>query len=218
MNDQHETQSDKCIPLLHRASNAPSGQPANQSTDQLLSSILHHPSLIIHHSMPSTLSEISTLLDSAEINHRLKDDVIRTGFSTDLYQDDDGDFGVNMVLRIEEDGELLRIQAPMAYRLPKDASPETQAAVLRTINQLNWESKILQYEMDLEDGEIRLGADFPLEDGQPTELQVSRMVRLIPQVIDQGHLAMRDALDKAIPMPTEPEISRRFDAFIRTRA
>ena len=106
----------------------------------------------------------------------------------------------------------------MAYRLPKDASPETQAAVLRTINQLNWESKILQYEMDLEDGEIRLGADFPLEDGQPTELQVSRMVRLIPQVIDQGHLAMRDALDKAIPMPTEPEISRRFDAFIRTRA
>ena len=91
--------------------------------------------------MATTLSAISTLLDSAEIKHRLKDDVIRTGFSTDLYQDDDGDFGVNMVLRIEEDGELLRIQAPMAYRLPKDASPETQAAVLRTINQLNWESK-----------------------------------------------------------------------------
>lgn len=168
--------------------------------------------------MSSTISAISTLLDSAEIKHRLKDDVIRTGFSTDLYQDDDGDFGVNMVLRIEEDGELLRVQAPMAYRLPKDSSPETQAAVLRTINQLNWESKILQYEMDLEDGEIRVGADFPLEDGQPTELQVSRMVRLIPQVIDQGHLAMRDALDKAIPMPTEAEISRRFDAFVQTRA
>ena len=168
--------------------------------------------------MATTLSAISTLLDSAEIKHRLKDDVIRTGFSTDLYQDDDGDFGVNMVLRIEEDGELLRIQAPMAYRLPKDASPETQAAVLRTINQLNWESKILQYEMDLEDGEIRLGADFPLEDGRPTELQVSRMVRLIPQVIDQGHLAMRDALDKAIPMPTEAEISRRLDAYLRARA
>ena len=168
--------------------------------------------------MPSTLAAISTLLDSAGIKHRQKDDFIRTGFSTDLYEDDDGDFGVNIILRLEENGELLRIQAPMAYRLPKDASPETQAAVLRTINQLNWESKILQVEMDLEDGEIRFGADFPLEDGQPTEQQLTRLVRLIPSLIDMAHLPLRDALEKAIPMPTEAEISRRFEAFLRDRA
>ena len=168
--------------------------------------------------MPSSISELSTLLGSAGIKHRQKDDFIRTGFSTDLYEDDDGDFGVNIILRLEENGELLRIQAPMAYRLPKDASPETQAAVLRTINQLNWESKILQVEMDLEDGEIRFGADFPLEDGQPTEKQVSRLVRLIPSLIDIAHLHLRDALEKAIPMPTEAEISRRFEAFVRNRA
>jgi hypothetical protein len=28
----------------------------------------------------------------------------------------------------------------------------------------------------------------------------------------------RDALEKAIPMPTEAEISRRFEAFLRNRA
>jgi hypothetical protein len=168
--------------------------------------------------MPSTLSEISALLDSASIKHQLKDDVIRTGFSTDLYEDDDGDFGVNIILRLEENGELLRIQVPMAYRLPKDASPETQVAVLRTINQLHWESKILQVEMDQEDGEIRLSIDFPVEDGNLTETQVTRMIRLIPALVDQGHLAMTDALEKAIPLPTEAEISRRFDAFVRTRS
>ena len=168
--------------------------------------------------MPSTLSEISTLLDSADIKHRLKDDVIRTSFATDLYTDEDGDHGVNIMIRLEEDGELLRVQAPMAYRMPKDASPETQAAVLRTLNQLNWESKIIQVEMDLEDGEIRFGVDFPLEDGQPTEQQVVRMVRLIPSLIDLAHLPLRDALEKAIPMPTEAEISRRFDAYLRARA
>jgi len=168
--------------------------------------------------MSSNISAISTLLDSAGIKHQLKDDVIRTGFSTDLYEDSDGDKGVSIVLRLEEDGELLRVQAPMAYRMPKDAPPETQAAVLRTINQLNWESKILQVEMDLEDGEIRFGADFPLEDGQPTEKQVTRLIRLISSLIDQGHLALRDALDKAVPMPTEAEISRRFDAFVRSRS
>ena len=168
--------------------------------------------------MASTLSSLSTLLDSAGIKHRLKDDVIRTGFSTDLYTDEDGDHGVNIMIRLEEDGELLRVQAPMAYRMPKDASPETQAAVLRTINQLNWESKIIQVEMDLEDGEIRFGADFPLEDGQPTEQQLTRLVRLIPSLIDMAHLPLRDALEKAIPMPTEAEISRRFEAFLRDRA
>ena len=168
--------------------------------------------------MSSNISEISTLLDSASIKHQLKEDVIRTGFSTDLYEDDDGDFGVNIILRLEENGELLRIQVPMAYRLPKDASPETQVAVLRTINQLHWESKILQVEMDQEDGEIRLSIDFPIEDGNLTETQVTRMIRLIPALVDQGHLAMTDALDKAIPLPTEAEISRRFDAFVRTRA
>ena len=168
--------------------------------------------------MPSSINELSTLLDSAGIKHRQKDDHIRTGFSTDLYEDDDGDFGVNIVLRLEENGELLRIQAPMAYRLPKDASPETQLAVLKTINQLHWESKILQVEMDSEDGEIRLSIDFPIEDGQLTEIQLARMVRLFPSLIDQGHLALRDALEKAIPLPSEAEISRRFDAFVRNRA
>jgi hypothetical protein len=167
--------------------------------------------------MPTTLSSLSTLLDSAGIKHRQKDDYIRTGFSTDLYEDDDGDFGVNIVLRLEENGELLRIQAPMAYRLPKEASPETQFAVLRTINQLHWESKILQVEMDSEDGEIRLSIDFPIEDGQLTETQLARMVRLFPSLIDQGHLALRDALEKAISLPSEAEISRRFDAFVRSR-
>jgi hypothetical protein len=168
--------------------------------------------------MSSSISEISTLLHAAEIRHQLKDDIIQTSFATDLYQDSDGDNSVNIILRLDEDGELLRVQAPMAYRMPKDATAETQAAVLRTINQLNWESKILQVEMDLEDGEIRLGVDFPLEDGQPTEKQVSRLVRMIPSIIDQAHLHLRDALEQAIPMPTEAEISRRFDAFVRNRA
>ena len=168
--------------------------------------------------MATTLSSLSSLLDSADIRHQLKNDVIRTSFATDLYTDEDGDHGVNIMIRLEEDGELLRVQAPMAYRMPKDASPETQAAVLRTLNQLNWESKIIQVEMDLEDGEIRFGVDFPLEDGQPTEKQVARMVRLIPSLIDLAHLPLRDALEKAIPMPSEAEISRRFEAYLNARA
>ena len=167
--------------------------------------------------MPATISEICQLLDAAKIKYNAMEDVIRIGFSTDIYEDTDGDNGVNFHIRLEEDGELLRIQARSVYRMPKDASLETQAAVLQTINQINWESKILQVEMDLEDGEIRIGTEIPLEDGQPTERQLSRLVHALPMLVDQGHLALRDALEKAIPMPTEAEISRRFDAFLLSR-
>lgn len=167
--------------------------------------------------MASTLAEISALLDAIDVKHVVDGEIIRTGFTTDLYEDYDSDHCANLVIRLEEDGELLRIQAPNAYTLPKDASPAVRQAVLQTLHQLNWESKIMQYEMDFEDGEIRAGADFPIEDGQPTEKQLSRLVRLLPNLIDQGHLAMRDALERGIPMPTEAELCRRFDSFLQAR-
>jgi hypothetical protein len=168
--------------------------------------------------MSTTLDEVSALLTADEIKHRVRDGAIYTGFATDLYEDREGDNCANLVLRVDDDGELLRIQAPLAFSLPKDASPEIRAAVLSTLHQLNWESKIMQFEIDLEDGEIRLGADIPLEDGTLTEAQLGRTVRLLPALLDQAYLPLRDALDHGLTMPTEAELFRRTDAFIRSLA
>jgi hypothetical protein len=167
--------------------------------------------------MSTTLEELAGLLKSAGIRHGLKSDHIRTGFETDLYEDTDGENCVHILLRLEEDGEILRIQAPAIYRLPPKSGARRLAAVQRTLNQLNWETKTAHYEMDTDDGEIRLCIDLPLEDAKPTEQQLARAVRLVPLVVDQGHLPLRRALDEGVAMPHASEILRQFETYIRSR-
>ena len=104
-------------------------------------------------------AEITALLDAAHLNYGRVEERIRTGFATDVYEDPDGDNCLHLVIGLQEDGELLRILAPMAYRVPAKAGPRRVAVVQRTLNQLNWESRIVQYEMDTEDGEIRLAIE-----------------------------------------------------------
>ena len=166
----------------------------------------------------TTLDEIAALLDAAHLNYGRVEERIRTGFATDVYEDPDGDNCLHLVIGLQEDGELLRILAPMAYRVPAKAGPRRVAVVQRTLNQLNWESRIVQYEMDTEDGEIRLAIDFPLEDGKLTEKQLTRMLRLMPNVADQCHVALRQALDEGVALPTEAELRRRLEAFVRDQA
>jgi hypothetical protein len=69
--------------------------------------------------------------------------------------------------------------------------------------------------MDTEDGEIRLAIDFPLEDGKLTELQLTRMLRLMPNVADQCHIGLRLALDEGIAMPTEAALRRELEKFVK---
>lgn len=163
----------------------------------------------------TTLDEIAALLDAAQLNYGRTEGRIRTGFGTDIYEDADGDGCLHLVIGLQEDGELLRIVAPMAYRLPPKAGARRLAAVQRTLNQINWESRVVQYEMDTEDGEIRLAIDFPVEDGKLTELQLTRMLRLMPNVADQCHVALRRALDEGVALATEAELRREVEKFVR---
>ena len=163
----------------------------------------------------TTLDEIAALLDAAQLNYGRTDGRIRTGFGTDVYEDADGDGCLHLVIGLQEDGELLRILAPMAYRLPPKAGARRLAAVQRTLNQINWESRVVQYEMDTEDGEIRLAIDFPIEDGKLTELQLTRMLRLMPNVADQCHVGLRLALDESIALPTEAALRRELEKFVK---
>lgn len=165
--------------------------------------------------MATTLAEISQQLDELEIRHSLEEKHILVSFATDLYTDRDGHRGITLRLWLDESGEYLRIHAGMAYQIPANAAPEVRFAVLRTVNQLNWESKVTQHEVDWEDGEIRVLADLTLEDAKPTLRQLERHIRSLPGILDQGHPALRDALEKGTPMPTEAETRRRFDAYLR---
>jgi len=167
--------------------------------------------------MSTSLDEICSLLDAAKIRYGRREDRIRTGFETDLYEDREGDNCLHMAIWPEDDGETLRVQAYGTYVLPPAQFPEKLAAVQRTINQINWETKLAHLEMDIQDGEIRISVDLPLEDAKLTERQLMRAIKLMPDLADRYHTAMRQALDHGIPLATHEELCLRFDAFMIER-
>ena len=167
--------------------------------------------------MSTSLDEICSLLDAAKIRYGRREDRIRTGFETDLYEDREGDNCLHMAIWPEDDGETLRVQAYGTYLLPPAQFPEKLAAVQRTINQINWETKLAHLEMDIQDGEIRISVDIPLEDAKLTERQLMRAVKMLPDLADRRHAAMRQALDAGIPLATHEELCLRFDTFMIER-
>lgn len=167
--------------------------------------------------MPLTLDEISEKLDAVKIKHSTRDGRIRLSFRTDVYEDTDGDDCLSITIWTEHQGETLRLHCLGAYRLPTDEFPAKLAAVQRTLNQLNWETKLAQYEMDTEDGEIRMGIDVAIEDGTVTEKQLRRLVQMLPNMADRDYAAIRAALDHGTVYVTHEELCRRFDAAMIAR-
>jgi len=138
--------------------------------------------------MATTYEQIRGFLDEMELKYQMKEEEPRiyTGFPTKHYADKDGDKLLFIVILLEEDGEYLKVYAPGAYTC-KD-SPN-QAAVLQTCLMTSWKTKLIQYEYDDTDGEIRAIIEFPLEDAELTKKQLARVLFGLVQLVDKYHPA-----------------------------
>lgn len=134
--------------------------------------------------MGTTLEQISQFLDNQELRHKVLEERILTGFGTQQYLDDDGDYHLKMVIALEEDGEFFKVYSPGCYRYD---GTEHRLAVLQTLLMVSWRSKMVQFEYDESDGEIRSVIEFPLEDANMTERQLMRAVIALVQIIDHYH-------------------------------
>lgn len=147
--------------------------------------------------MGSTLEQISEYLDSEGLQYRIDQDrsVIFTGFGTEQYLDKDGEHHLNMVISLEEDGEFLKIFTPQCY----SALDETnRPALLQTLLMVSWKTKMVQFEYDDSDGEIRAMIEFPLEDAELTRRQLLRSVQALVQIVDKYHPVIYKALREGV--------------------
>ena len=147
--------------------------------------------------MGSTLEQISEYLNSEDLKHRIdKDrDVIITGFGTEQYIDKDGEHHLGMVISLEENGEFLKIFTPQCY----SALDETnRPALLQTLLMVSWKTKMIQFEYDDSDGEIRAIIEFPLEDAELTRRQLLRAVQALVQIVDKYHPVIYKALREGV--------------------
>lgn len=89
-----------------------------------------------------------------------------------------------IVIALEEDGEFFKIYAPQVLSGLKD-HPHLGVA-LQTLLTISWETKMLQWEYDPSDGEVRAIIEFPLEDSLLTERQFLRCLDALVKIVDEN--------------------------------
>ena len=142
---------------------------------------------------------------------------IRTGFITENYTDVHGEKLCHLVVAVEEDGGFLKILAPKAYQFPKDASSYNKLALFQTLLQISWDTKMVQFEYDPDDGEVRAIIEFPIEDSTLTCKQLMRCIYGITGVLEKYHEQITDAMRSGLTPETDEERKKAFEEFQRQR-
>ena len=133
--------------------------------------------------MAITKQYILSLLEEAALHYEVHE---QTGepivlFRSSSYVNQNGNNIIMIVIQLSESGEYIKFFLPCAYYLSTD---ETAYAALKTFASISWQIKMVDFELDVNDGEIRPTIDFPIEDGNLTAKQVLRCCQTLAQVID----------------------------------
>ena len=145
--------------------------------------------------MATSYDQIVKFLKNQELKHKYVDDdedheLIITGSATKNFVDDDGDNQIRIFIELREDGEFIRFIAPQMY---KYTGPHKEK-VFQLCLMIMWSTKMMQYEYDPSDGEIRMTIEWPLEDAELTEKQMMRVLAAIVQFADEYHSAFKTAM------------------------
>lgn len=128
---------------------------------------------------------------------------IVVGFATRNYTAPSGDTptargsddrfkGIAIAVRLSENGQYLECLAPGLYDL---GSCRHRDAVLRALMAIMQRTKMVRFDWDPADGEVRCSVECPLEDGSLTRRQFIRMLRALPEIIDDWDPVIRAAME-----------------------
>lgn len=143
--------------------------------------------------MAITEKELLNLLDHAnlqyELHERTKEPVLL--FHAYNYLNTSQQSLLMVVIQLSENGEYIKFFAPSAYYIEND---ESSYAVLRTFAIIAWRVKMVDFELDGNDGEVRPTIDFPLEDNDISIEQILRCCQSIAKIIDVMHPFIQHAI------------------------
>jgi hypothetical protein len=129
---------------------------------------------------------------------------ILTGFSDmEFYRNQDGQTQLVIFLVLEEFGNYLRMTCPRLYRYKEGPY---KADLFQSCLMLNYWSKMLQFEYDDRDGEIRCSIKLPLEDNQLTQNQLYRCVTTFAYLLDKFDPMLRKTIQQGgVYVPRIPQ-------------
>ncbi len=169
--------------------------------------------------MATTYETIGGYLEKHEIQFERHDSgAILVHYQTEKYRNPAGVAGVTIVIELEQDGRFIKIFVPHAFSYHEGPF---KAVVLQAALFVNFQSKMLQFEYDPRDGEMRAMVEFPLEDSPLTEEQFFRAFHGLCVLIEEYspfiHQAMSGTLDAATS-GLDTDTFAQFMRLIRTEA
>lgn len=134
--------------------------------------------------MATTIAQVKSLLTANSVKFRdgNSSNELVMGWTTSRYTDPDtGNKTAFLVIRLEEDGEFIKIYSPRCF---SSEVPHKQA-LLEALLGICWRTKLLQFELDNSDGEIRAIVEWPIEDSSLTWNQLLRAIRTLVHLLDE---------------------------------
>jgi hypothetical protein len=162
--------------------------------------------------MAATVQQIAKYLDSLGWDYSIDDEENRviTGVEAKNIED------FLIVAQLDEDGRFFRLFAPQV--LGGIQKHRHKLAILQTMLSISWETKMLQWEYDPSDGEIRAIIEFPLEDSDLTEKQFVRCLSGLVELVDNVALPRLLAVMKTGRDPGNLELGERLLLSIQEQA
>jgi len=162
--------------------------------------------------MATTLDQIAGFLTSKDLKFNREYD---RGMIVVPFRHED-DQPLMVVVRLEENGEFLKIFTPTLFRY---LDGPNKLALMESLLLTSWETKMLQWEYDPTDGEVRAIVEFPLEDAQLTLKQFSRAFDGLIQLVTRFYPRLKKVIETGED-PTrrdregEDDLSRAFRDFV----
>ncbi len=100
-----------------------------------------------------------------------------------------------VVIKLHDDGKFVRFFEPKRY---KYLEGEHKLALLETLLKIHWESKMLRWEYNPSDGEVRACVELPLEDTKLTKKLFMRVLMGFVKMMDTRHDRIQAVMDTGV--------------------
>jgi len=154
--------------------------------------------------MAITVYKIAEYLDNRGCSYKL--DVAHSRITIKVQAENLAD--LTLIVQLDDDGQFFKLFAPEVLCGIKDHPYKD--VILQTMLCISWETKMLQWEYDPSDGEIRAIIEFPLEDGTLTQRQFYRCLNGLVEMVDDFAMPRLQTVMQTGRDPGDQELAERL--------
>ena len=169
--------------------------------------------------MPTSIAEIKAHLEHLGLKHQIQDEAVYVPYTMTTFTNTINDRNiVVIVIGIQNEGEMVRLMVPNAYKFPNGGNSYNKLALMQTLLQITYDTKLLQFEYEPDEGEIRITVDIPVIDSRLTERQLSFCLEGIIHCLDKYHDQILDAMRHGLAPESDADRLRAWEEFKKNRA